>query len=275
MRVAVVGHVEWAQFARVPEVPAAGELVAASEWWEDAAGGAAVAAMQALRLGAEVELFTALGDDEHGREAHRRLEARGLTVHAMARGVQRRAFVFLDGDGERTITVLGERTVPAGDDELPWERLADADAAYFTGGDAAALTAARRARLLVATPRAGDVLREAGVRLDVLVRSARDPGECRAGDDLDPRPHRVVSTAGREGGRWVGEDRTEHVWRAARLPGPPGDAYGAGDSFAGGLTWALGADLDIEAALGVAARCGAAKLSGRAAYDGQLTAEEL
>lgn len=272
VRVAVVGHTEWAEFARVPRVPAAGEIVSASEWWEEAAGGAAIAAAQALKLGAQVDLFAAIGDDEHGRRAVERYRALGLQVHAVARGAQRRAVVLLDERGERTITVLGERTVPAGADDLPWDRLEHADAVYFTGGDEDALRAARRAGVLVATPRAGETLLRAGVKLDVLVRSGLDPGECHAGDDLDPPPHRIVSTAGAEGGRWTAEDATHGGWRTAEPPGPRGDAYGAGDSFAGALTWALGAGMDIDGALGVAARAGAAKLAGRAGYDGQLTA---
>jgi ribokinase len=272
MRVAVVGHVEWIEFARVPRVPGQGEIVDATEWWEEAAGGAALAAVQALKLGAQVDFFTAVGDDDHGRRALERFRALGLEVHATVRGRQRRGFVYLDAEGERTITILGERTVPSGDDDLPWERLRDTASVYFTGGDAAALRAARQAGIVVATPRAGDVLRHAGVKLDVLVRSGRDPGECHVGDDLDPPPHRIVSTAGADGGRWIAEDHTEGRWRSAGPPGPHGDAYGAGDSFAGALTWALGAGRDIDAALEVAGRAGAAKLAGRAGYDGQLTA---
>jgi ribokinase len=272
MRVAVVGHVEWIQFARVDHAPATGELVPASEWWEEAAGGAAIAAVQALKLGAEVEFFTAVGDDELGHRAVEHFRELGLTVHAVARGPQRRGFIQLDRDGERTITMMGERTVPSGSDPLPWERLEHADGVYFTGGDEAALRAARQARVLVATPRAGEPLRRAGTKLDVLVRSATDPGETALGDDLDPPPHYIVSTGGKAGGQWVGEDHTTGNWQSSELPGPKGDAYGAGDSFAGGLTWGLAAGMDIDAALQLAARCGAHKLTGRAGFDGQLAA---
>jgi ribokinase len=273
MRVAVVGHVEHIQFARVDHVPAAGEIVSAAEWWEEAAGGAAIAAVQALRLGAEVEFFTAIGDDPLGAAALVHFQAFGLTVHAVARGHQRRGFLQLDRAGERTIVIMGERTVPSGADPLPWERLAEADGVYFTGADEAALRAARQARVLVATPRAGPVLARAGVQLDVLVRSGTDAGE--EAMELDPPPRYVVSTQGAEGGRWVGEDKTTGTWRSAELPGPKGDAYGAGDSFAGSLTWALAAGHDIDAALALAARCGAHKLTGRAGFEGQLTAGDL
>jgi ribokinase len=269
MRVAVVGHVEWIQFARVDRVPGPGDLVSALEWWEEPAGGAAIAAVQALRLGADVDFFAAVGDDARGRTAVEHFRELGLTVHPVARGEQRRGFIQLDGTGERTIIILGERTVPSGDDPLPWERLADIDAVYFTGGDAGALHAARQARVLVATPRAGDTLR-AGVKLDVLVRSGVDAGEREAGDDLDPPPRWIISTGGAEGGRWTGEDRRTGTWHAADLPGPKGDSYGAGDSFAGALTYALGAGMELDDALALAARAGAHKLTGRGAFAGQL-----
>jgi ribokinase len=276
LRVAVVGHVEWVEFARVPHMPKPGEIVHASEWWEEAGGGGAVSAVQLAKLAGGAEFFTALGDDDLGHRARERLEELGVTVHAAWRDEpQRRGVVHLDGDGERTITILGERIVAHGDDELPWDRLAEIDAVYFTGGDVGALQQARRARKLVATPRAFDTLREGNINLDALVRSKHDPGEQQAEQELDPAPDFVVSTAGKEGGQWVGEDHTTGTWKAAELPGPKGDAYGAGDSFAAGLTYALGADMSIDEAVALASRAGAYKLAGRAVYDGQLTAAEL
>src|SRR5215217_3700866 len=275
-RVAVVGHVEWVEFARVPHVPTPGEIVHAGEWWQEAGGGGAVSAVQLAKLAGAAEFFTALGDDALGRRSRERLEELGVTVYAAARpGPQRRGFVHLDADGERTITILGDRIVPHGEDDLPWERLGDVDAVYFTGGDVAALQRARRARRLIATPRAFDTLRAADVNLDALVRSSHDPGEQQAEAELEPEPEFVVSTAGKEGGRWAGKDHTTGTWKAAELPGPKGDAYGAGDSFAAGLTYAFAADLPVEQAVALASRAGAWKLAGRAVYDGQLTADEL
>jgi ribokinase len=275
-RVAVVGHVEWIEFARVERIPAPGEIIHAREWWEDVGGGGAVAAVQLAKLAGGADFFTALGDDERAGASHERLEQLGVRVFAAPRrGGQRRGFVYLDGDGERTITILGPRIVAHGDDDLPWERLDDADAVYFTGGDGGALKQARRARKLVATPRAFDTLRDSGIKLDALVRSAKDPGEQQAERELDPPPDLVVSTMGKEGGEWMGKDHTSHSWKAAELPGPRRDAYGAGDSFAAGVTFALGADLATDDALRLAARVGAYKLAGRAPYDNQLTAAEL
>ena len=274
--VAVVGHVEWVTFARVPHVPRPGEIVEATESWDEVGGSGAVAAVQLAKLAGKALFFTALGSDETGSRAEDRLRELGVDVHAARRDVaQRRGWVHLDDEGERTITPIGERIVPHGEDDLPWDELAGVDAVYFTGGDVAALRHARRARRLVATPRAYDTIVGSGVNLDALVRSAKDPGEQHAEDGLDPAPDLVVATAGKEGGEWIGEDRSSGKWKAAELPGPIGDSYGAGDSFAAAFTFALGADLPIDEALALASRAGAHKLAGRAAYDGQLTAADL
>ena len=107
MRVAVVGHVEWIEFARVERVPVSGEIVHAREAWEEPGGGGAVAAVQLGKLAGDATLFTALGDDELGHRAHQELTALGLQVEAAWREEpQRRAFVHVDRAGERTITVI-------------------------------------------------------------------------------------------------------------------------------------------------------------------------
>jgi len=203
-RVGVVGHVEWIQFAVVPALPQPGEILHASEAFELAAGGGAVAAAQLARLAGAAAFFTAVGDDDHGRRARDELQDRGLELEAVVRhgAPTRRGFTYLDDDRERTITLLDPRMVPHGDDPLPWERIADLDAVYFTGGDAAALHAARAARVLVATARAFAVLAEAGVPVDVLVSSASDPGEHVDARALDPAPGLVVHTRGARGGAW-------------------------------------------------------------------------
>src|SRR5437763_8255801 len=110
MQVAVVGHVEWVEFARVDHVPAPGEIVHALETWQEPAGGGAVAAVQLARLAGECLFLTALGADELGRRSARELEELGVRVETVWRPEpQRRAFVHIDAVAEPTITVLGER----------------------------------------------------------------------------------------------------------------------------------------------------------------------
>jgi ribokinase len=268
-RFAVVGHVEWIEFGRFTHVPEPGEIIDATEWFSEAAGSAAVVAVQLAKLGGEVDFFTALGDDWRGRRSRERLTELGVHVHAAPRdAMQRWGFVHLTDDGERTISIVGSRHAPRGDDELPWDRLDGAAAAFVSGGDHAAMRHARRAQLLVATPRAVETLE--GIRIDALVGSGKDRLE-----QVDPERYDVdlvVTTAGKEGGTWQAGEQRSGTFKSAELPGPLVDEYGAGDTFAGGLTFALGSGQDIDAALAFAARAGAANLTGRGPYEGQLTA---
>jgi ribokinase len=267
MNVAVVGHVEWVEFLRVPHVPGAGEIVHATEWWSEPAGGGAVAAVQLARLAGAADFFTALGDDELGHRACEQLTGLGVRVHAAWRDEhQRRAETFVDARGERTITVVGDRLVPRGSDPLPWDELRERDGVYFTGGDVEALRAARAARVLTATPRTFETLRSAHVELDALIGSGRDPGEAYEPAELDPPARLRVVTLGGEGG-FV---EPGGAFAAAPVPGPVVDTYGAGDSFAAGLTYGLAARMSVPDALQLAARCGAAALTGRGAFAGQL-----
>jgi ribokinase len=266
-RVGVVGHVEWVTFARVPSLPEPGQIVHASDVWDDAGGGGAVAAVHLGRRAGACLFLTALGDDDAGAHAAERLRSLGVEAHPASRPTTRRAFTHTDDRGERTITVLGRRIVPHGSDPLPWDRVAELDGVYFTGGDPAAAQAARRARVLVATPRAADPLVEAGVEIDALVFSGGDAEEVAWAERLKPlHPRYMVATRGATGGTWVGADGVTGRWAAAEVPGPVGDAYGCGDSFAAGLTYALAAGEPIERALEVAASWGARTLTLRGPY---------
>jgi ribokinase len=260
----------------VNAVPHAGEIVESDGEWAEAAGGGAVAAAQLAKLAGAVAFYTALGNDEHARRAELQLAKMGIEVIPARRDhPQRRAVALLDSRGERTITVIGERLVPLGGDGLPWDRLAETDGVYFTGGDVAALRAARQARVLVATPRARDALTGSEVELDALVRSAADEREQDDPERLGWSARYVCTTHGPQGGTYVGKDGRSRRFPAAPLSGDIVDAYGAGDSFAAGLTFGLGAGMDIEAALAIAARCGAGNLTGRGPYAGQPSAADL
>jgi ribokinase len=280
VRAAVVGHVEWVQFARVHHVPAAGEVMHAREAFEEPAGGGAVAAVQLARLGGEPLLVTALGEDEHGRRSVARLEELGVRVLvAWRKAPTRNAVTLVDDAGERTITTFGERLEPLGADALDWEQLERIDAVYFTAGDLAALRAARSSRVLVASPRARAALGH-GVPLDALVLSQEDAIERREAPRADGEAQLTVLTRGERGGTFTSapsltDPRSESgSWKAAKPPGQIVDSYGCGDSFAAGLTYALGAGETVTDALALAARCGATCLTGRGPYASQLTRKE-
>src|SRR2546423_9007395 len=198
MRTAVVGHVEYCEFAVVERVPRPGEIVHVRRTFTEPAGGGSVAAVALARLAGDCTFYTALGDDELGVRSRARLEELGVRVCAAITADEPtgRGFTYLDDDHERTITVIGPRLHPHRADDLPWDELRDVDAVYFCAGDAGALRAARAARALVATARVLDTLRQAHVELDALVGSSHDPKEQYTPGQLDPPPRLAVVTAG-------------------------------------------------------------------------------
>lgn len=265
-RVAVIGHVEWVTFAD-GQVPAPGEISLLANPFSAAAGAGAVVAVELARAGMKVLFYTALGDDAAGDESLRFLEARGVQVRAARRPApQTRALTILSPDHERTIMVIGENLHPQATDALGWEDLATVDAAYFTGGDPATLVLARAAPILVVTARRLEALARSGVRADVLIGSAIDPGEQIDAVPLAEVPAIVVQTHGRQGGSWTAADGTDGTWAPVALPGPARDAYGAGDSFHAAFTGALAAGKGIAEAVEDGARAGAAAVTRRGAY---------
>jgi ribokinase len=258
VRCAVVGHVEWTEFASVDHVPDAGQIAHATELWSGPAGGGAVVAVQLCKLAGGCDFFTALGDDELGHASLGRLEQLGLSVHVEWFGATRRALTLVDGEGERTIVTIG----PKLRSREP-TAFADYDLVFFVAGEPEVLREARAARFIAATPRELPTLLAAGVPLDLLVGSGTDPGEAyESGLEVGL----VVRTEGALGGT-VGDGRFE----AARPPGPIVDTYGAGDSFGGALAFALARGDDLAAALAVAAEAGAGVITGRGPYTAQIT----
>ncbi len=258
VRVAVVGHVEWVDFVELRRLPHPGEIVHARGASARAAGGGGVAAAVLAELGAEVDFFCALGRDADGRAAAEQLSAGGVRVHAVWRDQPTRRAITLVEGGERTIITIGERLEPLGSDDLDWDRLEGADGVYFTAGDAAALGEARRAGVLVASPRGREAL-DSGLALDALVYSGHDHDESDWARHLAPHTRLLVETRGPDGGAWSGEE--QGTWQAAPPPGPPRDAYGCGDSFAAGFTFGLASGRSVAEAAALGAKLGARCLS--------------
>ena len=274
---AVVGHVEWVQFAHVAHVPRAGEVVHAEDAFSEPAGGGAVAAVQLARLAGAAVLVTCLGEDGFGARSRTRLGELGVDVRAsVAQSESRSAVTLVDDAGERTITTFGARLEPrGGHDGERWSGLEQIDGLYFTAGDAAELRIARqRSRVLVASPRARDALGH-GVSLDALVLSGDDEIELRAAEPVLEEAELVVWTEGERGGRYRSRDGDAGRWAAVPPPGEAKDSYGCGDSFAAGFTYGLAAGMPLPDALAIGARCGAVCLTGRGPYERQLSRDDL
>ena len=257
LRLAVVGHVEWMEFLAVDQLPHPGTIGHALRTLQEPAGGGAVVAVQMARLQQQpVHFFTAIGRDSVGEACVKRLEDLGLVVHvAWREAPTRRGISLVDGEGDRAITVIGERLTPSLDDDLPWEALGECDGLFVTAADVPLLKACRAAAVLAATPRVRlPVLQKAGVSIDALIGSGLDPGEQVDPDQLNPAPHTMIRTEGAAGGLSLPGGRFE----PAPLPGPMVESYGCGDGFAAGVVTGLAARWTLANAIALGAQCGAA-----------------
>ena len=276
--VAVVGHVEWVQFARVPHVPRAGEVVHAERPVRGAGGRRSGGGGPAGAARGRGDAGDCLGEDESPR--------------ALARGWPSSAWTCARRRAERDTQRgdAGRRRGRAHDHDVrpaPGTRAATACRRAGRGWSrSTACTSPRatrpscewraRARArLVASPRASEALAP-GVVLDALVLSGEDEVELRAAEPVRKEAELVVVDG-------------RHARRA--LPAPRGETGSAGPRCACparrwtptvAVTRSRRASRTASArawhapsALALGARCGAVCLTGRGPYERQLTARDL
>ncbi len=257
LKLAVIGHVEWVTFLKVDQIPLAGQISHAKDCFEDAAGGAAVAAVQMARLTNEpVDLITSLGNDTYGKKCFERLTKLGLNLKvAWREKPTRKGISLITKDGERAITVIGERLQPIGSDNLTWSEMKNYDGIFVTATDKEGLRHARKAKFLSATPRTGiKTLKISNVKINALIGSGLDPGEKINYGEIVPNPDIYIATKGKAGGIILPENiRYKSITPSSKEI----DSYGCGDCFAGGVTAALSAKLKLEEAIKIGAYCGA------------------
>ena len=256
LKLGVAGHVEWVRFLSVDNLPQEGLISHSKEYKDLPAGGGAVAAVQMRNLtNGNVHFFTALGKDKIGEQSYQELEKLGLKLRVSWKDKPtRQGISFVDSYGERAITVIGERLEPSSKDLLQWDELSSFDAIFMTAGDSELITLCRQANLLTATPRIGiNALKEANVRLDLLVGSALDPGEKYNPKELSPMPKIMIRTKGASGGDVIPGGKYKPVKLLSKIV----DTYGCGDKFAAGVTTGLAANWNIEESISLGAHCGA------------------
>ena len=258
LKLAVIGHIEWVTFLKVDQLPIAGEISHAKDCFEEAAGGAAVAAVQMARLINEpVDLITSLGKDNNGEKCYERLIKLGLNLKvAWREKPTRKGISLISKDGERAITVIGERLQPIASDDLPWSDMKNYDGIFITATDKEGIRLASKARFVAATPRTGKAaLINSKVKINALIGSGLDPGEEINYEELVPKPDIYIATEGKLGGTVYPK---KYKYKAIKPSSQEIDTYGCGDCFAGAVTTALAAKLNLDQAIKIGAYCGAA-----------------
>ena len=256
LKLAVIGHIEWVTFLAVNEIPKPGTISHSRLTLEEPAGGGSVVAIQMSKLiKGDVHFFTALGNDLIGEKSYATLKSYGLKLSVAWRDKPtRKAISMVDTQGERAITVMGERLQPTAEDDLPWDELSKYDGIFLTAADSQGIKFARQANILVATPRVGiKTINESNVLLDGLIGSALDPGEKVNEKELLIKPKLRISTMGAKGGNASPGGR----FKAIKLESRAIDTYGCGDSFAAGLTTGLAANFSYEQAISLGTHIGA------------------
>ena len=248
---AVVGHVEWINFLRVDQLPKTGVISHSKKSLEYPAGAGSIIAkiLSDLNLN-QIHFFTALGNDDYGEKCFKILSNMGIKLHVAWRDKPtRRGFSLIDSEGERAITVIGERLAPKYKDNLKWNILKNMDGIFITASDSDLFKMARSASILCTTPRVGlNIINKSNVRLDGLIGSNLDPGEDFSLSELSVKPRFTIKTEGENGGIIFPGGRYMALKNRKRKV----DSYGCGDSFAAGILYGLASKWNIEKSINLA-----------------------
>ena len=251
LKFAVIGHIEWINFIKVEQLPKPGLISHAKKSIECPAGGGTVIAKRLRELtNNEVHFFTALGTDFYGNQCLNILKNMGIKLHVAWRDEPtRKGFSMVDTQGERSITIIGDRIAPTNKDNLDWDTLNDMDGIFITAADKEIFKKSRVTKTLCTTPRVGlNIINESGIFLDGIIGSNFDPGEVFSLNDLRLKPRFVIKTEGEDGGVVFPGGR----YKAFDNKKNKVDSYGCGDSFAAGILYGLSSGWDIEESLNLA-----------------------
>ena len=251
LKFAVIGHIEWINFIEVDQLPKPGLISHSKKSQEYPAGGGSVIAKRLRELtNSEVHFFTALGKDFYGNQCLKILENMAIKLHVAWRDKPtRKGFSLIDSDGERSITIIGDRLAPTHKDNFDWSILNDMDGIFITAADKEIFQNSRVAKTLCTTPRVGlNVINESGIFLDVLIGSNLDPGEAFSLNELRFKPKFVIKTEGDKGGIVYPGGRYKATLNKKNMV----DSYGCGDSFAAGFLYGIASNWNVEASLNIA-----------------------
>jgi ribokinase len=288
-RVVVVGSVNVDLVVRLPRLPSPGETAAGGVFTVNPGGKGGNQAVAAARLGAEVLLVAALGDDEHGRDARADLEREGVDTSLIgtadaATGI---AVVLVDETAENLIAlapganaVLAPDAVTAALTGLP-----DGPAVVLASlevplacVEAAAAVAADRSWTFVLNPAPAPPSPLPGTLLRRVAVLTPNEGELAvvapdgAAALLDARVGAVVVTCG-AAGAVIYDASGERV-----VPAPPVhavDTTGAGDCLSGALAWALGSGLALPDAVRLAVTAASVSTTAEGARTGYPSSAHL
>jgi ribokinase len=279
--IVVVGSANLDLVVRTDRLPGVGETVTGSTFGTGLGGKGLNQAVAAARLGGQVSLLCAVGDDDAGRQVRNFLAQAGVAVGGVREVSEPTgtAHITVDAGGDNTIvvvpgangalasiadeerSVISAATIVLSVLEIPLSRVIAAFTAARAGGARTLLTPAP----VQALP--DDLLRVT----DVLVLNG---GEAQAlGADTTDAIGNVVVTAGADGCDWRGPDGAIRHLSAPEVEVV--DTTGAGDCFTGALALALAEGRSMPDALAFATAAAAESVRRPGAAAAMPTRAEL
>jgi ribokinase len=286
-RVIVVGSINVDQVVRVPKLPHPGETVTGGVYSINQGGKGANQAVAIARLGGEVVLLAAVGNDQFGRQAINDLLLEGVTLSTVEKtsptGV---ALIMVDNYGENMIAVAsGANHVLDPDDiksllvpQLTANTvvLANLEVPYETVLAAACLAHDRRCKFILnpapAQALPPDLLRN----VDILIPNEHEVtalGFNEISEVFRYGVEAVIVTRGEQGADLLSPDGS--VYHQDAFPINAKDTTGAGDAFNATFAWAVSNGKQIIDALRLAATAGALATRNLGARSGMATLSEL
>ncbi|MFD2471411.1 ribokinase [Amycolatopsis silviterrae] len=285
--VLVVGSANADLVVPVDRRPGGGETVLGGDTALSPGGKGANTAVAAGKLGADVALLGAVGDDPYGRMLRDSLSNAGVDAQ-FVRTVERPtgiAYITVTPDGENSILVSpgANSALEPGDitdEALDGVRVLVASLEVPLPTVERAVVRAREhgVRVLLNLSPAAEVSAETLAALDVLLVNEHEAAYLLGADDVDPRkllelgPRAAVVTLGAKGAAVIEGDKSTTV-ESPKVAAV--DTTGAGDAFAGALAAALADGADLVEAAKRAVKVAAVTVTRHGAQPSYPTAAEL
>lgn len=281
--VIVVGSANADLVVSVDRRPGPGETVLGSDTEVLPGGKGANTAVAAARLGAQVSLVAAVGDDTYGQMLRESLAQAGVdtsAIHTSSRptGV---AYIFVTPDGENSILVS-----PGANGALTSDDVQFADGRVLVASLEVplptiehAVTVARKhgVRAVVNVSPIAELSAQTLAALDPIVVNEHE-AEALLGPEPDPRglldlgPKSAVVTLGARGALVIEADGVQEI-ESPRVKAV--DTTGAGDAFTGALAAKLAEGLSLGDAARFAVKVAAISVTRRGAQPSYPTAAEI
>ena len=236
----VVGSINVDFMLRMPQLPRPGETVTAHQFERSPGGKGANQAVAAARLGANVTMVGAVGEDALAEEALSGLNAAGVTLELERTGQTGVALIFVDAGGENEIAVF-----PGANGEITPREVSGFVLCQLEVPDEVVLAAAEKATFFALNAAPARVL---DIEPDLLIVNELE-------HEVFARGKLVAVTQGARGAVLYKDG--EEIARAEPPLIDPRDATGAGDAFTGALVYSLLAGAPPENALRFACTAGA------------------